>query len=61
MSSGFAEIVPSLGVADDHVGHADLGQHQRADFPRVGPSLLPEDILGPQGDGDLVGVEQGLD
>src|SRR5207249_3483916 len=53
---GLAEMLPTLGVADDRAVHAELLQHLRGYLARVRAHLLPVHILS--SDGDLGAGEQ---
>jgi hypothetical protein len=55
-----AEQLPALGVARDHVGDVELGQHRRADLAGKSAPLLPVAVLGTQRDRDAVALERRL-
>ena len=54
-------VLATLGVAHDHIGDAELGQHLGGDFAGVGAIVVDRDVLGAVLDAELVGVNDGLD
>src|SRR2546426_2923337 len=47
---GLAELLPTLGVADEHVPAAELGQHRGRDLPGERAGCLPVGVLGAERD-----------
>ena len=58
---GLAEQLPALGVAHDDVLDLERGQHARRHLSGEGPLRLPVDVLGPEREGQPVGLDQRLD
>ena len=50
---GLTEEPPALGVADNHVAHAEALEHARANFAREGPLFLEVAVLRAEGHRDL--------
>src|SRR5918992_1325984 len=57
---GLSNVLPTLGVADDHVPDLERFQHRRGDLAGERPLLLPVDVLGPEGEPEAVAVDQRL-
>ena len=57
---GLGVVLAALGVADDDVGAAELGQHRRRDLAGVGAGVLGRDVLGAVPDREPVAVDERL-
>ena len=53
-------VGPALGVTDDDVGTAQLGQERAADLAGVGARVVLREVLRAVGEPQLVTVDQGL-